>query len=130
MSVNKVILVGNLGQDPETRKSQNDLAICNFSIATSRRKEDPPEWHKIVCFGKTAEAVVKYMTKGSQVYVEGRIQTNKWEDNDGNQRSTVEIVADQVRFLGGRDSTESKSNGRQKSTSTNRTQSAWEDGAF
>jgi single-strand DNA-binding protein len=108
--VNKVILIGNLGQDPEIRTSQAGNAICNLRIATSTRRRDPEgnwneqtEWHSVVCFGRTAENVGRFLKKGRQVFIEGRLQTRKWQDREGKDRWTTEIVAEQVRFLGSRD---------------------------
>ncbi len=110
MTVNKAILVGNLGQDPEMRTTAGGNAVCNLRIATSDRRKDRDgnwtdhtEWHSVVCFGRTAENVGRFCRKGKQVYVEGRIQTRKWQDRDGKDRWSTEIVADQIRFLGGRD---------------------------
>ena len=108
--VNKAILIGNLGQDPEQRTTNGGLAVVNLSLATSSRHKDQTtgewaektEWHRVVCFGKTAENVGKYCQKGRQIYVEGRLQTRKWEDKEGRPRSTTEIVADNVKFLGSR----------------------------
>jgi len=108
MSVNKVILVGNLGADPETREAGSGMKIANLRLATSERAKgsdgewgDHTEWHRVVCFGKTAENVERFLAKGRQVYVEGKIRTRKWEDKSGQERWTTEIVADVVRFLGG-----------------------------
>ena len=101
--INKVTLVGNLGKDPE-----HTGKVCKFSMATTSSKKDGDqwvkvtEWHRVVCFGRTADNVVKYLSKGSQCFVEGRIQTNKWEDKDGNTRYTTEIIAYEVKFLGGK----------------------------
>ncbi len=108
--VNKVILIGNLGADPETRYAPSGTAIANVRLATtdSRRDKDSgeqverTEWHNIVFFSRLAEIVTEYLRKGSQVYVEGRLQTRKWQDRDGNDRYTTEIVADQMQMLGGR----------------------------
>ena len=109
MGVNKVILVGNLGRDPELRYTSNQTAVCNFSIATTERRRDQDgnwndqtEWHRIVTFGKTAENVAQYLKKGRQVYIEGRIQTRKWQDQNGQDRYTTEVLANTVQFLGGR----------------------------
>lgn len=106
--VNKAILVGNLGADPETRSTQSGISTCNFRIATSEKwtgKDGQPqektEWHRIVTFGKLAELCRDYLAKGRQVYVEGRIQTREWDDKEGQKRFTTEIVAQNVRFLGG-----------------------------
>jgi single-strand DNA-binding protein len=107
--VNKAILIGNLGADPETRFTQAGQPVTNFRIATSERwtgrdgqAQERTEWHRIVAFGRLAETCRDYLSKGRQVYVEGRIQTRQWEDRDGNKRFTTEIVAQTVRFLGGR----------------------------
>ena len=107
--VNKAILIGNLGADPEARYTQGGAAVTNFRIATSEKwtgKDGQPqertEWHRIVTFGRLAETCRDYLSKGRQVYVEGRIQTRQWEDRDGNKRWTTEIVAQTVRFLGSR----------------------------
>jgi single-strand DNA-binding protein len=109
MTVNKVILVGNLGADPELRTTGGGTPVANLRVATSDRRKDRDgnwsdftEWHRIVVFGKQAENVNKYCRKGKQLYIEGRIQTNKWQDRDGRDRYTTEIIADTVRFLGGR----------------------------
>ena len=108
--VNKVILVGNLGADPEVRYTANGDAVSTISVATTRayKKRDSEEWveetewHRVVVFGRSAEAVSQYLTKGRQVYVEGRLRTNKYEDKDGIERWSTEIVANDVQFLGGR----------------------------
>ena len=103
--VNKAILLGNLGKDPEIRYTQSGGAVANFSLATTERRKqgeewtDHTEWHNIVVFGKTAENCGQYLQKGSQVYLEGRIQTRKWEDRDGNTKYMTEIVAFDVQFL-------------------------------
>ena len=109
-SVNKAILIGNLGRDPEIRYTQSGMAVANFTLATneswsdkeSGERRERTEWHRIVVFGKMGETCGKYLSKGRQVYVEGRIQTREWEDRDGNKRYTTEIVASDVRFLGNR----------------------------
>ncbi|MDD2933502.1 MAG: single-stranded DNA-binding protein [Methylotenera sp.] len=108
-SVNKVILVGNLGRDPEVRFMPNGEAVCNFSIATTDSwkdkagaKQERTEWHNIVMYRKLAEIAGEYLKKGRPVYVEGRLQTRKWE-KDGVTRYTTEIIADQMQMLGGRD---------------------------
>jgi single-strand DNA-binding protein len=106
-SVNKVILVGRLGGDPELRYSQTNTAIATFSIATDESytpkdggaKVEKTEWHKIVIFGRQAENAEKYLRKGSLVYVEGSLQTRKWEDRDGNERWTTEVKAYKVAYL-------------------------------
>ncbi|MFB6372213.1 MAG: single-stranded DNA-binding protein [Bradymonadaceae bacterium] len=111
MTVNKAILVGRLGADPEVRSTQSGTPVANMRIATNRvwtddmgQKQEETEWHRVVVFGKQAEACGNYLSKGRQVYVEGRIQTNEWEDRDGNERYTTEIVANTVQFLSGGDS--------------------------
>jgi single-strand DNA-binding protein len=107
--INKVILIGNLGADPESRATPDGQAVTHFRLATSERWTDRSgnvqertEWHRIVTFGKLAETCREYLRKGRQVYVEGRIQTRQWDDRDGNKRYTTEIIAQVVRFLGGR----------------------------
>ena len=109
-SVNKVILVGNLGRDPEVRFMPNGEAVCNFSIATtdswkdkSGQKQERTEWHNIVMYRKLAEIAGEYLKKGRPVYVEGRLQTRKWQTKEGQDRYTTEIIADQMQMLGGRD---------------------------
>ena len=106
--VNKAILIGNLGRDPELRHTQNGEAVVNFSLATSENWTDRngerverTEWHRIVAFGRTAELCAQYLSKGRTVYIEGRIQTREWEDKEGNKRTTTEINANTVQFLGG-----------------------------
>jgi single-strand DNA-binding protein len=109
-SVNKVILVGNLGRDPEMRYMPNGEAVCNFSIATtdswkdkSGQKQERTEWHNIVMYRKLAEIAGEYLKKGRPVYVEGRLQTRKWQTKEGQDRYTTEIIADQMQMLGGRE---------------------------
>ena len=106
--VNKVILIGNLGRDPELRYTQNGQAVVNFTLATSENwtdksgeKVERTEWHRIVVWGRVGELCAQYLSKGRTVYVEGRLQTREWEDKDGNKRSTTEINAQTVQFLGG-----------------------------
>lgn len=106
MSVNKVILVGNLGKDPDLRYTASGTAVCNFSIATTEsfkdrdgNRQEKTEWHNIVVWRQLAEICGKYLVKGKQVYIEGKLQTRKWEDRDGNPRYTTEIVADQMQML-------------------------------
>lgn len=107
MSVNRVFLIGNLGRDPEMRATAGGTSVCNLNVATTDRRkkgdgyEDHTEWHRVTSFGKTAEQCGKFLSKGRQVYVEGRLQTREWQDKDGNKRWTTEIVADRVQFLGG-----------------------------
>jgi single-strand DNA-binding protein len=110
-SVNKVILVGNLGRDPEVRYSPNGGAICNVTIATSRQrknkdsgeKSEETEWHRVVFFDRLAEIAGEYLKKGRSVYVEGRLQTRKWQDKDGVEKYTTEVIASEMQMLGGRE---------------------------
>ncbi|OYY94427.1 MAG: single-stranded DNA-binding protein [Hydrogenophilales bacterium 28-61-23] len=111
-SVNKVILVGNLGKDPETRYMPNGDAVTNITLATtdswkdknSGDKREATEWHRVVFFRKLAEIASQYLRKGSQVYIEGSLKTRKWQDKDGQDRYTTEIVADEMKMLGSRQS--------------------------
>jgi single-strand DNA-binding protein len=109
MSVNKVILVGRLGRDPETRYTGGGQAVGNFSVATDESYKDKAgerqkrtEWHKIVVWGKQAEIAQQYLKKGSLVFIEGRIQSREWQDKEGQKRTSFEIVANNFRMLGGR----------------------------
>ena len=109
-SVNKVILLGNLGRDPETRYTTGGDAVTNLNIATSEQwkdksgeKQERTEWHTVVFFGRQAEIAGEYLKKGRQVYVEGRLQTRKWQDKEGQDRYTTEIVADRMQMLGSRE---------------------------
>ncbi len=110
-SVNKVILVGNLGRDPETRFSPDGGAICNFSIATTEswkdkttgEKKENTEWHRIVMYNRLAEIAGEYLKKGKAVYVEGRLKTRKWTDKDGVEKYTTEVIATEMQMLGGRE---------------------------
>jgi len=109
-SVNKVILIGNLGRDPETRYSPDGAAITNVSIATTRRYKDSggqqveeTEWHRVVFFGRLAEIAGEYLRKGRPVYVEGRLKTRKWTDKEGVEKYSTEIVAENMQLLGSRD---------------------------
>jgi single-strand DNA-binding protein len=106
--VNKVILIGNLGQDPELRSTPGGQSVCTLRLATADRYKDKDgnwvdrtEWHSVVVWGRTAENVNKYCKKGKQIYVEGRLTTRKWQDKEGKDRYTTEVVADTVQFLGG-----------------------------
>jgi len=106
-SVNKVILIGNLGKDPELRYTPGGAAVVNFPIATNERWKDKngqpqerTEWHNIVLWGRLAEVANDYLKKGSSVYIEGRLQTRSWEDRDGNKRYTTEVVGNQMQLLG------------------------------
>ena len=109
--VNKVILVGNLGADPDMRYTPSGAGVCELRLATNEswtdktgQKQERTEWHRIVVWGKRGEVCGKYLSKGRQVFVEGRLRTRSWEDKDGNKRYTTEIIANDVQFLGGRDS--------------------------
>jgi single-strand DNA-binding protein len=104
--INKVILVGNLGKDPEVRHTPQGMAVGNFPLATSEswndksgQKQERTEWHRIVVWGKLAELCQRYLSKGRKAYVEGKLQTRAWDDKDGNKRYTTEIVASTVQFL-------------------------------
>ncbi len=107
MSVNKVILLGRLGQDPELKYTPSGQAVCNFSLATSEswtdksgQKNERTEWHRVVVWGKLAELCNQYLGKGRQAFIEGKLQTRSWDDKDGNKRYTTEIQANTVQFLG------------------------------
>ena len=108
--VNKVIVVGNLGQDPETRYMPSGSAVTNLRIATNEswkdkqtgEQKDRTEWHSVAMFGRLAEIAAEYLRKGSQVYIEGKLRTRKWQDKDGNDRYTTEIIADEMQMLGSR----------------------------
>lgn len=110
-SVNKVILIGNLGRDPETRYAPSGNAICNVRIATTRNwkdkasgeKREETEWHSVVFYDRLAEIAGEYLKKGRPVYVEGRLKTRKWQDKDGHDRYTTEVIADSMQLLGSRD---------------------------
>jgi single-strand DNA-binding protein len=110
-SVNKVILIGNLGRDPEVRYAPSGSAICNVTIATSRQwkdktsgeRQEETEWHRVVFYDRLAEVAGEYLKKGRPVYVEGRLKTRKWTDKDGVEKYTTEIIADQMQLLGGRE---------------------------
>ena len=108
-SVNKVILVGNLGRDAELRYTPGGAPVATLNLATtevwndkaSGQKQEKTEWHRVVLWGKSAETLSEYLTKGKQIYVEGRLQTRKWQDKDGNDKYTTEIRADRITLLGG-----------------------------
>jgi single-strand DNA-binding protein len=112
--LNKTMLIGNLGADVEIRYTKNQVAVANFRVATTERwkdsegnQQEATEWHRIVAFGRLAEICGEYLAKGSRVYLEGRLQTRKWEDADGNNRFTTEIIAREMKMLGGGDKTDS-----------------------
>ena len=117
--INKVILVGNLGRDPEMRYTQNGIAVCSFSLATSESYKDrtsgervtQTEWHNIIMWRGLAETAEKYLRKGSSVYIDGKIRTRKWEDQQGQTRYTTEIVADTMQMLDRRDSSTAPASG-------------------
>lgn len=124
--VNKVIIVGNLGADPDAKSMPSGNMVANFSVATSEswndrdtgERQEKTEWHRVVFFGRLAEIADQYLKKGSQVYVEGKLQTRKWEDREGNERWTTEIVGSQLEMLGDRMSSGSnQSNNMNQSTS-------------
>ncbi len=110
-SINKVIVIGNLGRDPEVRYTPNGAAVCNVSVATTRNwkdktsgdKVEETEWHRVVFYDRLAEIAGEYLKKGRSVYVEGRLKTRKWADKDGKDNYTTEIVAEQMQLLGGRE---------------------------
>ena len=109
-SVNKVIVVGNLGKDPETRFMPDGKAVCNFSVATTDKwtdkatneKKEATEWHRVSSFGRLAEICGEYLKKGSQVYIEGKLRTRKWQDKEGQDRYSTDIIADVMQMLGSR----------------------------
>lgn len=107
-SLNKVMLIGNLGREPEIRYMPNGDAVANVALATAEswkdkngEKQEKTEWHRVIFFGRQAEIAGEYLKKGSSIYIEGRLQTRKWNDKDGNERYTTEIVADRMQMLGG-----------------------------
>ena len=110
-SINKVILIGNLGRDPEVRYTPGGSAVCNITLATSRawkskesgEKVEETEWHRVVFYDKLAEIAGEYLKKGRPVYVEGRLKTRKWTDKDGAEKYATEVIADQMQMLGGRE---------------------------
>ncbi len=121
MSINKVILVGNVGQDPEVKHLDNNVALARFSLATSEtyvakngEKVSTTEWHNIVLWRGLADLAEKYIRKGKQIYVEGRIRTRSWDDKDGNKRYTTEIYGDVVRLLSGREGSVQDASGQER----------------
>jgi len=124
-SVNKVILVGNLGKDPELRFLPDGTAVGNFSVATtdkwkdkSGEQQERTEWHRISTFSKLAEICGQYLKKGSQVYIEGKLQTRKWKDKDGTDKYSTEIVCDRMQMLGGKASSDDKPSKERQPTGT------------
>ena len=124
--INKVIIVGNLGADPDSRAMPSGNAVTNISVATSEswndrdtgEKQEKTEWHRVVFFNRLAEIAAQYLKKGSQVYVEGKLQTRKWEDKEGNERWTSEVVANQMQMLGDRMSGDMSNDNASSSQST------------
>ena len=124
--INKVIIVGNLGADPDSRAMPSGNAVTNISVATSEswndrdsgEKQEKTEWHRVVFFNRLAEIAAQYLKKGSQVYVEGKLQTRKWEDKEGNERWTTEVVANQMQMLGDRMSNDMSSDNASSSQSS------------
>ncbi|MCC6954868.1 MAG: single-stranded DNA-binding protein [Deltaproteobacteria bacterium] len=119
MSLNKVLIMGNLGADPELRFTQSQTAVCTLRVATTDRRKDQSgewvehtEWHSVVVWGKQAENCNTYLKKGRQVFVEGRLQTRKWQDQTGNSRYSTEVVANNVQFIGGGRGGDSPRNGQ------------------
>lgn len=112
-SLNRVTLIGNLGRDPQVRYTQDGLAIANVSLATtvswkdkkSGERRDDTEWHRAVLYGRTAEIAAEFLKKGSPIYIEGRLRTRKWQDKEGAERITTEVIAEQMQMLGGRSGT-------------------------
>lgn len=135
-SVNKVILIGNLGRDPEVRYAASGAAIANINMATTRRWKDrdtnewkdETEWHRVSLFGRLAEVAGEYLRKGSSVYIEGRLQTRKWQDKEGQDRYTTEIVGEIMQMLGGRESSESYEGGDQPQQPASKTPYAQQSG--
>lgn len=119
--VNKVILVGNLGNDPEVRYMPNGNAVANLSLATSEswkdqqgQQQERTEWHRITMYRRLAEIAGEYLKKGSQIYIEGKLQTRKWQDQQGNDKYTTEVIADQLQMLGGRNDSQQSGGGYQQ----------------
>jgi single-strand DNA-binding protein len=127
-SVNKVILIGNLGKDPEVRYAPSGAAICNITLATSRQwkdktsgeKQEETEWHRVVFYDRLAEIAGEYLKKGRPVYVEGRLKTRKWTDKEGADRYTTEVIADQMQLLGSREGGGDDAGGGQRSAPAQR----------
>jgi single-strand DNA-binding protein len=120
-SVNKVIILGRLGADPEVRFTPSGDAVCNLSVATSENwkdkageRQERTEWHRVVLYRRLAEVAGEYLKKGRPVYLEGRLQTNKWQTKDGQDRYTTEIIGDQMKMIGGRDDNNSQNESSSK----------------
>lgn len=123
--VNKVIIVGNLGNDPEVRYMPNGNAVANLSIATSEswkdqqgQQQERTEWHRVTMYRRLAEVAGEYLKKGSQVFIEGKLQTRKWQDQQGNDRYTTEIIADNMQMMGGRSDGQGQGNYQQRPPQT------------
>lgn len=121
--VNKVIIVGNLGNDPEVRYMPNGNAVANLSVATSEswkdqqgQQQEKTEWHRVTMYRRLAEIAGEYLKKGSQIYLEGKLQTRKWQDQSGNDRYTTEIIADKMQMLGSNNGQSNNQQGRQQAT--------------
>lgn len=131
--VNKVILLGFLGKDVEMRYTPSGTAVANFSLATSEtrnkdgQKETKTEWHRVIAFGKLAEICGEHLSKGRQVYLEGKLQTRSWEDKEGNKRTTTEILANTVQILGKKDDASKASKGTTSSQDASKATSQEED---
>lgn len=115
-SLNKVMLIGHLGKDPEVRYTQSGAAVCSFSLATSEsfkdksgEKQERTEWHNVTMWNKLAEIAGEYLKKGSLVYIEGKLQTDKYQDKDGNDRYTTKVIGDRMQMLGGKGGSSSSS---------------------
>ena len=128
-SLNKVMLIGSLGRDPEIRYMPNGDAACNLSVATSEswkdksgEKQERTEWHRISMFGKLAEIAGQYLAKGSSVYLEGKLQTRKWTDKDGVDKYTTEIIADRMQMLGGKEQRQDQQQEQRKESQPSRQQ--------
>ncbi len=130
--INRVILIGNLGADPEVRSTANQQSVTQFNLATSEswvnrkgERQEKTEWHRIVVWGKLAETCAKYLTKGRQVFVDGRLQTRSWETDQGQKRFTTEVIANQVLFLGRSSQGVSKEELSEETTATTTTNSSF-----
>lgn len=126
MSVNKVIILGRLGQDPELKHTPSGTAVCNFSLATSEswtdksgQKQEKTEWHRVVVWGKLGELCNQYLTKGRQAFVEGKLQTRSWDDKEGKKHYTTEILASTVQFIGGNANANTSTNDSKEYNQTN-----------
>jgi single-strand DNA-binding protein len=124
-SLNKVLLLGNLGKDPEVRYTSSGRAVATFTIATSQQWRDQDgndqertEWHRVVAWGRLGEICGEYLSKGKQVFIEGRIQSREWEDQEGNKRTTVEIIANDMIMLGGGSPSQSRNSGESQKRQT------------